>query len=238
MLIRLRKSQFFVQMLQIAKAFWSKANDFALGIRTMPHRFRVTSIEFEELQELNGHEFASRNADGYGYESPDYANLRKIIAFVDPKPRDVVFDLGSGMGRVLCLFAQRKLKRCVGIELYPSLCEVAERNAQTLRGRVSPIEVRQQDVAQADFTGGTIFFLFNPFGAETLRAAMQQINASRRETPREIKLIYYKDLHTSVLEDCSWLEKFDEMKTFSGIRVSFWRSPTIAGEDADEHLVA
>jgi SAM-dependent methyltransferase len=201
----------------------------------MPHRFGVTQLAFEKLQELNGSEFASHNDDGSGYESPDYANLRKIIAFVDPKPHDVVFDLGSGMGRVLCLFARRKLKGCVGIELYPSLCEVAERNAQTLRGRVSLIEVRQGDVAQADFTDGTIFFLFNPFGAETLRAALKQINASRRKAPREIKLIYYKDLHANVLEDCSWLEKFNEMKTFSGIRVSFWRSRTIAGEDADEH---
>jgi hypothetical protein len=105
----LRKSEFFVQMLQIAKAFWSKANDIAIGIRTMPHRFGVTKLAFEKLQELNGSEFASHNDDGSGYESPDYANLRKIIAFVDPKPHDVVFDLGSGMGRVLCLFARRKL---------------------------------------------------------------------------------------------------------------------------------
>jgi len=221
-LLRLRKIQFVVRVLEFAKAFWSKGNDIALGIKTMPHGFRVTKLDREDLHKLSGPEVTSVNADDSGYESPDYANLRKIITFVDPKPDDVVFDLGSGMGRVICLFARRTVKQCVGIELHPTLCELAETNAQNLKGRLSPIEIRQGDVTRADVSNGTIYFLFNPFGADTLTTVLERINASRREATQEMTFIYYKDLHSDVFESCSWLEKFHEMKTFSGISVSFW----------------
>lgn len=208
----------------MAKAFWSKSNDLALGIKTMPHGFRVTKLASEDLHERNGHAVTSLIGDSSGYESPDYANLRKIISFVAPKRNDVVYDLGCGMGRVLCLFAKRKVAQCVGIELFPSLCELAETNAQNLRGRIGPIEIRQGDVAEADFSGGTIFFLFNPFGAETLHVVLERINDSMVESPRKMTFIYYKDLHADVFQSCAWLTKYHEMKTFSGINVSFWRS--------------
>lgn len=221
---RIPKIEILIRCLEFGKAFWSKGNDVALGIKTMPHSFRVTKLAVENLHELNDHSVTSNNGDSSGYESPDYANLRKIISFLNPQPHDIVFDLGSGMGRVLCLFARRKVKRCVGIELFPSLCEVAEANAKKLKGRKSPIEIRQGDVAQADFTEGTIFFLFNPFGADTLRVVLERINNSRNGTNRKITFVYYKDLHANVFESASWLEKYHEMKTLSDIRVSFWRA--------------
>lgn len=221
---RIPKIEILIRCLEFGKAFWSKGNDVALGIKTMPHSFRVTKLAVENLHELNDHSVTSINVDSSGYESPDYANLRKIISFLNPQPHDVVFDLGSGMGRVLCLFAKRRVKRCVGIELFPSLCEVAEANAERLKGRMCPIEIRQGDVAQADFTEGTIFFLFNPFGADTLRCVIERINDSKRQSPREITFVYYKDLHAGVFESFSSLKKHHEMKTFSGINVSFWRN--------------
>ncbi len=223
-MIKIRKIELLIRLLEFAKAFWSKGNDIALGIKTMPHAFKVTKLAREDLSELNGNSITSLFPDSSGYESPDYANLRKIISFVDPKPNDVVFDLGSGMGRVLCLFARCEVEKCVGIELYPDLCELAESNARKLKGRVSPIEVRQGDAAKADYSDGTIFFLFNPFGAVTLQAVLERIFISRQSTSRQIVFIYYKDLHAEVFESCSWLKKFHEMKTFSRINVSFWKS--------------
>lgn len=190
----------------------------------MPHGFRVTKLAAEELHELNGTSVGTMADDSSGYESPDYANLRKIIAFVDPKPQDVVYDLGSGMGRVVCLFARRRVKRCVGVELFPSLCEIAGENSRRLKGKLSPIEIRQNDVAQADFSSGTVFFLFNPFGAETMRLVLNRIHDSCYKPKQPLRIIYYKDLHADVFESCSWLTKYHEMKTFSGINVSFWQS--------------
>lgn len=219
-----RETRFFVRSLEVAKAFWSKVNDTVLGIQTMPHGFDVTVLAPEQLQQVDGNEVASAHTDDFGYESPDYANLRRIINFVDPKPDDVVYDLGAGMGRVVCLFARRKVKRCVGLELYPSLCEIAERNAQMLRGRVSPIEIRQGDVAQADLADGTIYFLFNPFGAATLQSVLDRVNEAGQTQPPEVEFIYYKDVHADVFENCGWLEKYHESLTFSGIRVSFWKT--------------
>jgi precorrin-6B methylase 2 len=80
---------------------------------------------------------------------------------------DVVMDIGCGMGRVLCVFARRRLKKCIGIEFSGELAGIAERNARALRGRRAPIEIRIGDAAEADYTEGTIFWIYNPFGERT-----------------------------------------------------------------------
>ena len=40
------------------------------------------------------------HADPVGYQSPDYLELRRIIIPLNPGEQDVVYNLGSGKGRV------------------------------------------------------------------------------------------------------------------------------------------
>src|SRR3954447_17710520 len=55
--------------------------------------------------------------DGRHYEPLDYPLLVRCLGALDLNKDDVVFEIGCGMGRVVCLLARRHIRKCVGIEL-------------------------------------------------------------------------------------------------------------------------
>jgi predicted RNA methylase len=113
----------------------------------------------------------------------------------------------------LCVLARLPLKRVVGIELDAGLVEAARRNAERLRGRRAPIEVHCQDAAGADYSDGTIYLLYCPFGPETMKDVLEKIERSMIESPRRITVVYYHAMFSEVLRSCKWLEQVHELKT-------------------------
>ena len=150
-----------------------------------------------------------------------------------PGPDDVFYDIGSGMGRILCVMARQRLRRCIGIELFEPLCEIARHNAVTLRGKKTPIEVLCADATTADLGDGTIYFMFNPFGAETMRDTLLNLKNSQLRKPRSITVVYYNAECESVFEDAGWLEKVEQFASFNGQRISLWRNRT--GQETVPH---
>ncbi len=209
------------------------ANDWLLNIETTPHRWSVNRIEPERLFQDQQRSVPVKNGDMGGYYAIDYAVLRRIIQFLEPRPSDTVFDLGAGKGRVVCMFARLRLQRCVGVELSPALAETAMANARRLRGRETPIDIVRQDAAQADLDDGTIYVLFNPFGADTLNEVLTKIERSLAVNPRSLTVVYINDLHRRLLEDRGWLTEIHEMWTPSTRHISFWRNSG-AGERTQE----
>src|SRR5439155_17008036 len=67
---------------------------------------------------------------------------------------------------------------------------LARRNAASVRFRHAPIEIREGDAALADYSLGTVFFLFNPFGMQTTEAVLDKIHKSVMQHPRRVRLIY------------------------------------------------
>lgn len=152
------------------------------------------------------------------YEAVDYWLIHNIIKPLEPKPADVVFDIGCGMGRVLCVFARMDVKKCIGIEVSPELAEIAVKNSQKLYSRGAEITIINKDAVYADYSDGTIYWLFNPFGADTLHMVLDRIHETLVAHPRKIYLVYAYPVHEKVLESKSWL------KCVGG--KSFWYSKT------------
>ena len=121
-------------------------------------------------------------------------------------PDAVGGDIGCGMGRVVCLFARAKIKKSIGVEISAELAKIARLNAQRLRGRKAVIEIIVADAAEADYSEGTIFFLLNPFGRETLEAVLDRIKPSVEAFPRHIQILYVNPFHEEVLKGCGWLK--------------------------------
>jgi SAM-dependent methyltransferase len=72
---------------------------------------------------------------------------------------DVVFDLGSGDGRVLITAARKAGARCVGIEMDHRLIE--ESRAQAEREKVSHlVQFREEDIVRADIADASVVMLF------------------------------------------------------------------------------
>jgi hypothetical protein len=74
-----------------------------------------------------------------------------------------------------------------------------------MRFRKSPIEFRCIDAAEAYYTDGTLYILFNPFGEEILRVVLQRIRQTLTDKPRKIRIGYLNPVHESVLKECGWL---------------------------------
>ena len=146
-----------------------------------------------------------------------------------PGPDDVFYDIGCGMGRVLCVAARWRIKRVVGIELDQPLCDIARRNADRMRGRHAPIDVRCEDASTADLSDGTIYYLYNPFGPETMRDVLGRIRRSLADRPRRVRVVYHNSVHEDLVRSCEWLELTDVFKTLRGQRVTFWTA-SAAGE--------
>jgi len=144
--------------------------------------------------------------DGYDYrddlvsgvlaldEPDDVAPLPPEMVFYQPTParhifelirraalgeRDVVMDLGSGLGIVPMLVATTTAARAVGVEREAAYVHTARRCAQNLGVVRASFECR--DAREADFSAATLFYLYTPFTGEVMRAVL---DALRREASR------------------------------------------------------
>jgi cyclopropane fatty-acyl-phospholipid synthase-like methyltransferase len=72
---------------------------------------------------------------------------------------DVVYDLGSGDGRIVIAAAKQYGARGVGIDIDPQRVQEANANAQAA-GVADRVEFRQQDLFQADFSKATVVTLY------------------------------------------------------------------------------
>lgn len=89
---------------------------------------------------------------------------------------DVLVDLGSGLGHVPLLAAICTGASGVGIELEWAYVDCARKSARSLN--LDQVAFIQQDARVADFSRGTVFYLYTPFTGTILRAVL---DALRRE---------------------------------------------------------
>jgi SAM-dependent methyltransferase len=83
----------------------------------------------------------------------------EMLQLADVTAKDVVYDLGSGDGRIVVLAAQKYGARGVGIELDPKLVEISRQVAQEadVSDKVTFIE---GDLFAADISGATVVTLY------------------------------------------------------------------------------
>ncbi|NOZ61323.1 MAG: class I SAM-dependent methyltransferase [Calditrichaeota bacterium] len=211
------------------RAIWTKINERALNIQSVDPDLNLRQFAHKGSREKTDGKAVSRNRDIGDYESPDYWYLRKIARLIrkEVSSDDVFVDIGSGKGRILCLMAQLPFKKVIGIEIRPDLCEVARSNAERSRGKKCPIEIVCGDASVMDYSEGTYFFMFNPFGEKTMSDVLLSIKNSLKSHPRQIRLIYYNAVHESLFEKSEWLVHYHHFFTATDRKVSFWRNTAL-----------
>lgn len=84
----------------------------------------------------------------------------RMLELAKVGPNDVVYDLGSGDGRLVITAAQKfKAKRGVGIEIQPDLVQKATQNAQKA-GVGDRVTFRQQDLFKTNFGEASVVTLY------------------------------------------------------------------------------
>ncbi len=125
---------------------------------------------------LHGTDTANWTLD---YEPTAVSLIHEVLDAWDGDPTTTTFcDLGCGKGRALLVAARKPFVRVVGIEHIRKLAQIATTNARVDSGpgRLAPIEVFRANAAKFKFPDGPLLvYLYNPFGADVLEAALEGI---------------------------------------------------------------
>lgn len=84
---------------------------------------------------------------------------RTMLQMANVGPNDVVYDLGSGDGRIVIMAAEEFGARGVGIEIDPELVERSRATAKTA-GVADRVEFRVGDMYEVDVSDATVVTLF------------------------------------------------------------------------------
>jgi len=150
----------------------------------------------------NGYDFLDELIAGvFAFEEPaeDHVTARPENVFYQPTParhvfaliasgaiasEDVFVDLGSGLGHVAMLVSICTGACCLGVELEPAFVVAARECAQRLGlKRVTFVE---QDAREADFSRGTVFYLYTPFTGSILLKVMDSLRAEAARRPIKV----------------------------------------------------
>lgn len=84
--------------------------------------------------------------------------VAKMLEVAKVGPKDVVYDLGSGDGRIV-IAAAKKGARGIGIDIDPERIREARENARRA-GVTKRVEFRESDLFKADFSDATVVTLY------------------------------------------------------------------------------
>ena len=123
-------------------------------------------------------------------------------------------DMGSGKGRALLVASEFAFTKIVGIELSPQLHRIAEENIKRYRPasqQCTAFQLRCMNVV--DYVYGPeplVLFLFDPFGLETLRSVIANLERSLSASPREAYVVYIYPQFEDELQNSRVLRKLGE----------------------------
>lgn len=181
-----------------ASAGRSRAAVESLRRRISLVRNRLFDLRYgvDTLEDHDGPEFppdaAHDDARHYARVSPRV--FAALVKDIDAPPGSIFIDIGCGKGAALLLALKHGFRSVIGVELNGRLVPIARANVEkycTNRKLDCRAQVVQGDAVAFDFPDEpTVLFLFNPFGAETMRDVLDNLERSLERNPREVVVAY------------------------------------------------
>jgi len=117
------------------------------------------------------------------YEPTPISVILELYDQVQFSRGDVFYDLGSGLGKVVMLLHLLAGIACIGVEFEPAFYAYAVQRAASLG--LTGAKFINADARDVDYSQGTVFFIFNPFGGEifnTVFAKLEKVAQTRKIT--------------------------------------------------------
>jgi SAM-dependent methyltransferase len=129
------------------------------------------------------------------YETTSEAAIRMPLDGLGCDFSGYVFvDLGCGKGKPLMVAATYPFRRLIGVDISPACVAVAGRNiARYGPERIDPsrVELLVQEAEDFEFPGEPLLiYLYNPFPGAVLERVVANLEASLRERPRRVAIVY------------------------------------------------
>jgi SAM-dependent methyltransferase len=126
--------------------------------------------------------------------------------------KDFTFiDLGSGKGRTLLMASNYPFRRILGVELLPSLNQIAQQNLAQYHSDSQKCFAIESICADATTfappEGALVIYLFNPFPESGLRRALANLQKSLDAHPRPAHVIYHNPQLEAVLNETGRLKR-------------------------------
>jgi Histone methylation protein DOT1 len=150
------------------------------------------------------------------YQPTPARHIFDLIAHTQLTERDVLIDLGSGLGHVPLLSSICTGARSIGIEIEAAYVNCARQSAYELN--LNNVTFIEQDARETDLSSGTVFYLYTPFLGTILRAVMDLLR--REAVSREIRICTFGPCTPTVGEE-RWLEPIE---TLEAGRIAVFRS--------------
>jgi Histone methylation protein DOT1 len=141
------------------------------------------------------------------YQKTPARIILELIKKTEFIPKDVFFDLGSGLGQVTILVNLLTSVVSKGVEFEPAFCSYANACAADLH--LNDVEFINTDAREADYSSGTIFFLYTPFEGKMLLAVLHNLKEEAKK--RKIKIFTYGPC-TPVVAQQDWLLNKNEVQ--------------------------
>ncbi len=113
----------------------------------------------------------------------------RMLELAEVSEGDLLYDLGSGDGRIVIAAARRYGARAVGFEIDPALVTDSQRNIKEA-GMEHLAEIREQDIRTVDFSPASVVTMYLYPGANLrLRAAlMRQLKPGSRVVSHDFSM--------------------------------------------------
>lgn len=152
------------------------------------------------------------------YEGTPYSMIREFLSFLKPSKKDIIYDLGSGYGRIVFYGALATPAFYKGIEIIPERIIACDEIKEKIK--ISNAEFICSNVLDARYEDGSIFFLFNPFYLETLEKVGEKLKNIAKSD--QIKVVSWGGTSDEYFSTQKWLREissidiyFRKLKIFS-----------------------
>jgi hypothetical protein len=148
-----------------------------------------------------------REAGMVYYQKTPAGIIFELIKKASFKPDDVFYDLGSGLGQAVILVNLLTSVDSRGVEFETAYCNYAKNCAAALN--LNRVEFINADARQADYSSGTVFYMYTPFDGEILKVVLQNLQDESKK--RRIRLFTYGSC-TDEVERQPWLRQTNKIQ--------------------------
>jgi Histone methylation protein DOT1 len=147
------------------------------------------------------------------YQKTPVRIILELIKRVEFQSQDVFVDLGSGLGQAVMLVNLITSVQSIGVEFEPAFCTYARALATELG--LQGVEFISGDARFADYSEGTVFFMYSPFEGEMLREILQILMKKAKKS--KIRIFTYGPC-TAIVAQQNWLLRVNEtQREYSGL---------------------
>ena len=203
---------------KLASALWEFARDstpdrlkarFGDADYDWDHRVNTTSGAVGWKERLLGQFYSAYQPTGPAYFVDMMEELKRHTN--DDLSKFTFIDFGSGKGRALLMASDYPFRRIIGVELLPSLSQIARDNIARYKNDSQKCFALESVCANAaDFhipEGPLILYFFNPFLEPGLRRTLATLQKDVAHSAGPAYLLYHNPVLEHVLESQPFLNK-------------------------------